>query len=59
MRTALLWTIAILVGALVLWGIAHVLISPVHPDQEPPSGHFQAPCWACHLVSESAELTAP
>ena len=59
MRTVLVWIVAIAVGATVIWGLAHVFISPVNPAQQPPSGHFQGPCWACHFVSGSAEITAP
>jgi hypothetical protein len=56
MRTLLTWTGIILAGALALWLLLHVLISPVNPAQEAPSGHPSAGCWACHFVSESAQI---
>jgi len=59
MRAVLVWTIGVFVGVAALWGVAHVLISPVNPAQQPPSGHFQGPCWACHFVTSSAEVTSP
>ncbi len=53
---ALRWSVAVVVGVLVAWALMHALISPVNPRQEPPEKHVAGPCWACHLVLESAEI---
>ena len=39
---------------LLVWGAAHVVVPPVDPRQAAPAGHYTAPCWTCHIVSESA-----
>lgn len=36
--------------------LLHVFIVWVHPEQEAPEGHIPGPCWACHMVSSSAEM---
>ena len=59
MRTVLLWTGIAIGGVLALWLLLHVLISPVNPAQEAPSSHPASSCWACHFVSESAEIREP
>jgi hypothetical protein len=41
-----------------LWAVAHIVIVPVNPEQEPPDGHFESSCWACHFVTSSAEVAA-
>jgi hypothetical protein len=49
--------VAVVVGVLVLaWLALHVFISPVHPDQQSPAGHPSSACWACHFVTDSADL---
>jgi len=50
------WVAAIVVGVFVAWGLFHVFISPVNPRQEAPDKHIPGPCWACHIVSESADI---
>jgi len=35
----------------------HFMLTTINPAQEPPAGHFQSACWACHMTLESAELT--
>jgi len=59
MRRVLQWTGAVAVLALLAWAALHVFISPVNPGQQPPAGHPSTACWACHFVSESAELREP
>ena len=50
-------SLLIAVGAIALvLVVVHVLISPVNPDQKVPKQHPSAACWACHIVSSSAEL---
>lgn len=57
MRRALGWVGGIAAALVVAWGVLHVVIPPVNPEQEPPREHyFEAPCWTCHLVIASAEL---
>ncbi len=46
-------TLAVLV---LIWGGLHVFIRPVNPAQETPKGHFAGTCWACHFVSEGADI---
>jgi hypothetical protein len=46
--------IAAAVLAVLVLGYMHVTLSPVAPGQAPPAGHYPGPCWACHMVSESA-----
>lgn len=58
MKAALGWSAVVVVGVLALWLLVHVFISPVNPQQEAPTAHFGGPCWACHFVSESAEVRA-
>jgi len=50
------WIAAVVVGVFVAWALLHVFISPVNPRQERPENHVLGPCWACHLVSESAKI---
>ena len=42
---------------LVLWGVVHMAITPVHPAQPSPENHFASGCAWCHIVSQSAALT--
>lgn len=56
MRKAGIAVLAALVTVLVAWGALHVLISPVNPAQAAPRDHYDAACWACHLIVESAPL---
>jgi hypothetical protein len=49
-------TAAALAVLVVLWGAFHVMIPWVHPEQVAPEGHPAAACWACHIVSGSAEI---
>lgn len=58
MRVALGWALAIVAAVVIGWGLLHVLISPVNPSQQRPSGHFASPCWACHFTSQSVEMQA-
>ena len=50
------WSVAVIVGVVLAWALMHVVISPVNPLQEAPEKHVAGPCWACHLVLESAQL---
>lgn len=45
-----------LVLMLVIWGVIHVMLPPVHPDQLPAEQHAQSACWSCHFVLDSAEI---
>ena len=56
MRKSALIVSGVLAGALLLWGVLHVMISPVNPAQEAPDGHVDAPCALCHIVSEGVDL---
>ncbi len=47
---------ALLVAALLAWAVLHVFISPVNPAQAAPEGHYNAACWSCHMVLDSAPL---
>lgn len=46
----------ILAFVLLLWAALHLFITRINPAQETPDGHFTGSCWACHLVSEGANL---
>jgi hypothetical protein len=41
--------------AVLILGYLHVALSPVAPSQAAPKGHYPGPCWACHMVSDSAK----
>ena len=58
MRVALRWALAIFAALVIGWGLLHVLISPVNPSQQPPSGHFAGSCWLCHFTSQSVKMQA-
>lgn len=59
MARVALW-VGVAVGLLLLAFVAlHVFISPVHPDQQAPAGHPSSACWACHFVTDSADLREP
>ncbi len=58
-KRVLMWGAGIVIALLLLWAVLHIVISPVNPEQEPPSGHFDSACWACHFVMSSANLTSP
>lgn len=59
MRKVLGWAGGLAAALVVAWGVMHVVIPPVNPEQEPPREHyFEAECWTCHLVLDSAELKA-
>ena len=40
----------------VVWGVAHVSLTPVNPKQEAPKRHVTWQCSLCHAVSEDAKL---
>lgn len=54
-RRVLVWIVGALLALLVLVLLLRIFIRPIPPDQEAPLGHFGEPCWACHLISESAD----
>ena len=59
MRSVAIW-VAVVVGLVLgVWLLLHVFISPVNPAQQPPDGHYAGSCWACHFVSESAQVRTP
>jgi len=47
------------VALLVAWGVLHVFIQPVNPEQEVPEKHAEAACGWCHFVSEKAPIVEP
>lgn len=55
MRHALAVILAGVIALVVLVLLVRVFIRPIPPGQQAPSGHFGEPCWACHLVTNSAE----
>lgn len=59
MARVALWVGSAVALALLAWGALHVFISPVHPDQESPEEHPGSYCWACHFVTEAAEIREP
>lgn len=59
MARVLIWIGAIVVLVLLAWAALHVFITPVHPEQLPPSGHPSSACWACHFVTTSADVQQP
>jgi hypothetical protein len=48
-------TVAVL--AVLVLGYLHFSLKAVAPSRTPPDRHYPGPCWACHMVSESAEAT--
>ncbi|GEM_PF-1682352 len=50
------WVGAVVLGALFFWAAGHIVISPINPDQEAPTGHSQMECWSCHFVTGSADI---
>ena len=57
MKKAATWIGACLGALLFPWIAMHFMLTTINPAQEPPAGHFQSACWACHMTLESAELT--
>lgn len=37
------------------FALAHVFVRPIPPGQDVPTGHFEQPCWLCHLVTDGAD----
>lgn len=56
MKKAVVTVVGAIAALLVLWGIVHVVIAPVHPAQPSPKNHFSSGCAWCHIVSQSAAL---
>lgn len=56
MRSVFTGIVIVLGVVLLVWGGLHVFIRPVNPAQQTPQGHFNSVCWACHFVSESADI---
>ena len=56
MKNALVAIALVLAVVLLMWGGMHVMLRPVNPSQTSPEGHFTSACWACHFVSESADI---
>lgn len=54
-RRVLVWVVGALLAVLVLVLLVRIFIRPIPPGQDAPLGHFGEPCWACHLISKSAE----
>jgi len=59
LKRAVIWTLGIIAAVIVGWLLLHVFLSPVNPKQEAPAEHVSAPCWTCHIVSESAKIREP
>jgi hypothetical protein len=55
MRKAAVTVAGAAVALVVLWGVVHIMITPINPAQESPDDHFEASCSLCHIVTESAE----
>ena len=51
---AIAWLGVILLVVIVLVLFIHVFAPAIGPDEEPPPGHPQSVCVACHLVTGSA-----
>lgn len=49
------WVIGVPVAFVALLLAMHALIRPIPPTQEAPQSHLGKPCWACHIVSPTAE----
>jgi len=45
----------VVVLLLILVGALHVMIPWVNPSQAVPDGHATVACWACHIVTSSAQ----
>lgn len=56
MRKVVVTVVGAAVTLLVLWGILHLVITPVHPAQPSPENHFDSSCSWCHIVSRSAAV---
>lgn len=48
------WVVALVVVVVVLALFVHVFAPAIGPDEQPPSGHPQSACIACHIVSAGA-----
>jgi hypothetical protein len=59
MRSVLIWVAVVAGLVLGVWLLLHVFISPVNPKQQPPESHYAGSCWACHIVSNTAEIRTP
>lgn len=55
-RVLLGWVVGVIIALLLALLALRVFIRPMNPLQEPPEFHFGEPCWACHLVTDDAEL---
>lgn len=56
MRALLGWVLGIVAAVTLAWVAIHAVLSPVNPQQQAPEKHYDAPCWACHFVTESVEV---
>jgi len=53
------WLAAVVVLAIVLLAFMHVFAPAIGRDEEPPPGHWQTSCIACHLVTTTTENGTP
>jgi len=56
LKSILGWVAAVIGAILVGLALLHVFASPVNPRQQAPENHIAGPCWACHVVAESAKI---
>ena len=56
MKSVVVWVAGIAVTVLFGWGAMHLFLPTINPEQPAPADHPGDPCWACHLVLESAEI---
>lgn len=53
------WLAAVIVLAIVLLAFMHVFAPAIGREEEPPSGHWQSSCIACHLVTSGSGAETP
>lgn len=53
------WLAAFIILVVVLLAFMHVFAPAIGRDEEPPPGHWQTTCIACHLVTSAAENGTP
>lgn len=51
---ALSWLVAVIILVIVSLAFMHVFAPAIDRDEEPPPGHWQSSCIACHLVTTGA-----
>lgn len=53
------WLAAVIVLVIVLLAFMHVFAPAIGREEEPPPGHWQSSCIACHLVTNGSEAETP